>query len=141
MSAQNEMLPLEDFPIDLRASCSRISELHIPAANQVSRQLLLSGILRELNDSDDSRWACWIANTPVKSLLSESARKTGHHLLQVLAREPREITPLAIRALQSGRSHTVVVLLNRILNDNEYQQLEWAARKGQADCLIIRIDS
>lgn len=141
MPAHNEVLPFDDFPTDLRASCSRISELHIPAANQMSRQLLLSGILRELNDSDDSRWACWIANTPVKGLLSESARKTGHHLLQVLARETREIAPLAIRALQSGRSHTVVVLLNRILDDDEYQQLEMAARRGQADCLIIRIDN
>ncbi|MFT5033013.1 MAG: cell division inhibitor SulA, partial [Bacteroidia bacterium] len=131
----------DDLSTNVRVNSSRIAELHIPAANQMSRQLLLSGILRELNNNDDSRWACWIANTPVKSLLSESARKTGHHLLQVLARETHEIAPLAIRALQSGRSHTVVVLLNRLLNDSEYQQLELAARKGEADCLIIRIDS
>ena len=136
MRVQNEMLPVANPGI----SHSRISELHIPAASQLSRQLLLGGILRELNDNDDSRWACWIANTPVKSLLSESARKTGHHLLQVLARETHEIAPLAIRALQSGRSHTVVLLLNRLLTDGEYHQLEVAARKGQADCLIIRID-
>ncbi len=141
MPLQNELLPSEDFARNLPVSCSRISELHIPAANQLSRQLLLSGILRELNDTDDSRWACWIANTPVKSLLSQSACKTGHHLLQVLARESSEIAPLAVRALQSGRSHTVVVLLNRLLSDAEYQQLEFAARKGQADCLIVRIDS
>lgn len=140
MPMQNELLPFHSQPNSLRAPWSRISELHIPAGNQLSRQLLLSGILRELNDNDDSRWACWIANTPVKSLLSESARKTGHHLLQVLAKEAHEIAPLAARALQSGRSHTVVMLLNRAPSESEYQQLEFAATKGQADCLIIRID-
>lgn len=119
---------------------SRIAELHVPANNQFSSQLLLTGILRELNDTDDNRWVCWIADTPVKSFLSDDARRRGHHLLQVLARDADGTLPLALRALQGGRSHTVVMLVNSPLSQADYAQLEWAARKGQAECLLIHLD-
>lgn len=137
MHRQPELLPADKAHGHFSSPFSRISELQIPTGNQLCRQLLLTGILRELNSNDDRRWACWVANTPVKTLLSDSLRKSGHHLLQVLARDSDELVPLAIRALSSGRSHTVVLMLDRALSQAQHAQLEQAAQKGEADCLLI----
>ncbi|WP_372780898.1 hypothetical protein [Litorivivens sp.] len=142
METQNEMFAVNPASADvLNLNRSRIAELHLPASNPLSSQPLLTGILRELNDTDDNRWVCWIADTPVKSFLSADARRRGHHLLQVLARDASGTLPLALRALQGGRSHTVVMLAHTPLSRADYAQLEWAARKGQAECLLIYLDS
>ena len=133
MNAQQHLLaPSDDH--------SRIAELHIPASNPLSRQLLLSGIPRELNDTDDNRWVCWIGDMSVKSFLSDSVRKSGHHLLQVLARKAEDTMGLALRTLQGGRSHTVVMMARKPLSESAYAQLEWEARKGQAECVIIYLE-
>ena len=137
MHGQHELSDTRVARGPFTSAFSRISELQIPSGNQLCRQLLLTGILRELNSNDDRRWACWVANTPVKALLSDSLRKSGHHLLQVLARDSDELVPLAIRALSSGRSHTVVLMLDRALDPGQHALLEQAAQKGEADCLLI----
>jgi cell division inhibitor SulA len=47
------------------------------------------------------------------------------------------LSEIAIRALERGKSHTVAILLERPLRDDERRALATAAKAGAAECLVI----
>ncbi len=115
---------------------SHIADVSIPGGAHAARYLL-AGMLRELNNSEDARWVCWVAGTPVKPLLGSAPKQSGEHILQVVCNGDR--LAVAERALRSGRSHTVVVLIDEELASSQREQLERAAAEGDADCLLVTV--
>ncbi|MDX1269833.1 MAG: hypothetical protein R3311_20870, partial [Oceanisphaera sp.] len=103
----------------------------------IAARHLLAGMLRELNDYEDSRWVCWISNSPVKPLLDAARKQSGEHILQVVSRHS-DLCTLAQRALNSGKSHTVVLRVEGELTAGQRQALEYAAANGDADCLLVK---
>lgn len=116
---------------------SRIAEITIPGGAHASRYLL-AGMLRELNAVEDSRWVCWVGSSPVKPLIGAAPRQSGEHVLQVVCGTPR-VEQVAERALRSGKSHTVVVLIDQPLDMSARERLEAAAEDGDADCLLVEV--
>ena len=100
---------------------------------------LLAPILRELSQNNDERWLTLIA--PPSSLTQTWLRKAGLNRERILLLQPRggqSALQLAEEALKLGRSHTVVSWLHP-LERHARQQLELAARQGQAQSLNISL--
>lgn len=100
---------------------------------------LLAPILRELSQNNDERWLTLIA--PPSSLTQTWLRKAGLNRERILLLQPRggqSTLQLAEEALKLGRSHTVVSWLHP-LERHARQQLELAARQGQAQSLNISL--
>lgn len=116
---------------------SRIAEVSIPEGAHAARYLL-AGMLRELNAVEDSRWVCWVGDSPVKPLIGAAPRQSGEHILQVVCR-PTDVVSVAERALRGGRSHTVVILINKRVCGGDRKRLEAAAAEGDADCLLVDV--
>ncbi len=100
---------------------------------------LLAPILRELSQNHDERWMTLIA--PPASLTQTWLRDAGLNRERILLLHPRgeqNALELAQEALRLGRSHTVVSWLHPLERDAR-QQLELAARQGQAQSLNISL--
>ncbi|HBX56029.1 SOS-induced cell division inhibitor SulA [Pseudomonas sp. UBA2684] len=100
---------------------------------------LLAPILRELSQNHDARWLSLIA--PPSSLTQTWLRDAGLNRERILLLHPRgeqSALELAQEALKLGRSHTVVSWLHP-LAQHARQQLEQAARQGQAQSLNISL--
>tara|TARA_R110002096_G_scaffold183021_1_gene360850 strand:+ start:334 stop:672 length:339 start_codon:yes stop_codon:yes gene_type:complete len=98
---------------------------------------LLAAMLIQLSANSDQRWLCWVADRPLKPLLSASSHQHGQKILQVVSNSQRDLSEIAIRALERGKSHTVAILLERPLRDDERRALATAAKAGAAECLVI----
>ena len=59
----------------------------------------------------------------------------------VVSNSKRDLSEIGIRALERGKSHTVAIMLDRPLRDDERQALEAAALAGSAECLVIFMQS
>mgnify|MGYP000167942658 CR=1 FL=1 len=117
----------------------RVSQLSLPSNTSACRYLL-PGMLKELNNSSDDRWLCWVAQQPVKALMRAGQGKTQeqNRVLQIVSREPHpELLRLASRALSTGKSHTVILVLDYQPSSQDIAELEAAAQNGGSECLVV----
>lgn len=114
---------------------SRITEISLSSAAHLSRSVLV-GLIAELSCNSDPRWLCWVADRPLKPLMTDTAQADSR-ILQVVNRPGEAQHRIAVRALESGRSHTVAVLMDQTISDSEKNMLERAAQAGNAECLLI----
>lgn len=114
---------------------SRITEISLSSAAHLSRSVLV-GLIAELSCNSDPRWLCWVADRPLKPLMTPTAHADSR-ILQVVNRPGDAQCGIAIRALESGRSHTVAVLMDDVASDRDKKALERAAHAGNAECLLI----
>ena len=134
-----EQLPLASAS-EVQHSNSRLTEISLRSDSALSRQLL-AGMLLELSNNSDQRWLCWVAPRPLKPLLGEMDSEKQGRILQVVTRSEREIVRTAGRALASGRSHTVALLVSETLSEDGKDDLAAAAQAGEAECLLIYLNS
>jgi cell division inhibitor SulA len=135
-------------PLDLSAANTehsnpileqRVSQICLPNNTSACRYLL-PGMLKELNASSDDRWLCWVAQQPVKALMRAGQAKTQeqNRVLQIVSREPHpELLRIAKRALATGKSHTVILVLDYQPSLDDIQQLELSAQAGLSECLVV----
>ncbi|AKH69733.1 hypothetical protein IMCC21906_02063 [Spongiibacter sp. IMCC21906] len=114
-----------------------LNEIRLSGNGHLARSLL-AGMLLELSGRSNDRWLCWVAQRPLKPLLDAGASLRGQRILQVTANTDT-LCKITCRALESGRSHTVAVLIENELSDEQRQKLSAAAKAGSAECLIIRM--
>ncbi len=124
----------------------RITEITL-ASNAHLSKAILAGMLMELSSNADLRWLCWVAERPLKPLLSKVNSASPLRVLQVVSNKRQntaddhssELCRIAARALERGKSHTVAVMLERPLSIEERERLECAALAGNAECLLIQL--
>lgn len=119
------------------ANAHGLNEIRLSGNGHLARALL-AGMLLELSGSSDQRWVCWVAPRPLKPLLDAGSTLRGQRILQVVAHND-SVCQIACRALETGRSHTVAVLVNDALDGRQRKMLADAAAVGSAECLIIRM--
>lgn len=119
-----------------------VTELRLNSNQQLAKSIL-SGMLLELSENADQRWLCWVADRPLKPLLQTNNRATTpNRILQVVSNKPHcsgELARIAIRALERGKSHTVAILVNGEVCAADKRALARAARRGDAECLLIQL--
>lgn len=116
---------------------SSLNEIKLTGNSHMAKALL-AGMLLELSGSSDQRWVCWVGPRPLKPLLDAGSSLRGQRILQVVAQNDN-LCQIAARALETGRSHTVALLVSEALSDAQQKLLSDAARAGSAECLIIRM--
>lgn len=128
----------QQIPADDCAETSEhIVEFVFPGA--AWRQLgLILPVLGHLSHSGDQRWLTCIGSL---LLTKKDCRQYGlnwQRLLQVLPSPRCEVLDIAERALQAGRSHTVVCVVDAALSAAQTAKLNQAARAGGCRCIVIR---
>ncbi|GAB3374109.1 hypothetical protein NCG89_01830 [Spongiibacter taiwanensis] len=116
---------------------SGLNEIKLTGNSHMAKALL-AGVLLELSGSSDQRWVCWVGPRPLKPLLDAGSSLRGQRILQVVAQNDN-LCQIAARALETGRSHTVALLVSETLSSAQQKLLSDAARAGSAECLIIRM--
>ncbi|MDF1691102.1 MAG: hypothetical protein P1U47_01915 [Zhongshania sp.] len=134
-----EQLPLH-YASESAVAAGQITEITMHSESHLSRPLL-AAMLVQLSANSDQRWLCWVADRPLKPLLSASSHQHDQKILQVVSNTERDLTEIAVRALERGKSHTVAILLDRPLRPDERQSLEVAALAGAAECLVISMQT
>ena len=130
-----KQIPLH-YASESAVAAGQITEITMHSEAHLSKPLL-AAMLTQLSANSDQRWLCWVADRPLKPLLSASSRQHGQKILQVVSNTERDLCDIAVRALERGKSHTVAILLERDLRDDERQALAIAAKAGAAECLVI----
>lgn len=130
-----EQMPLHYSPAP-SLNRGTVTEITMRSDAHLSRPML-AAMMIELSSNADQRWLCWVADRPLKPLLSAESHQHDRKILQVVSNTKRDLSEIAIRALERGKSHTVAVLLERPLRDDEREALELAALAGSAECLVI----
>lgn len=134
-----EQIPLHYTPAPATGS-GLVTEISMRSDAHLSRPML-AAMMMELSENDDQRWLCWVADRPLKPLLNSGTNQNGQKILQVVSNSTRDLSEIAIRALERGKSHTVAILLERPLREDERIALETAALAGSAECLVIFMQS
>lgn len=116
----------------------RLSELAIGQFGRALRNAMPL-LLDDLSTADDPRWLTCISRQAVKPLLRSEHNGDRNRVLQIVAREESELISLASRALRSGQSHTVALLVNELPGLEERLQLEACAEQGDCECLLIQV--
>jgi cell division inhibitor SulA len=135
---------LEQIPLHYKSvpilSGGQVTEITMRSDAHLSRPML-AAMMIELSGNSDQRWLCWVADRPLRPLLNANIHQHGQKILQVVSNSTRDLSEIAIRALERGKSHTVAILLERPLRDDEREALEAAALEGSAECLVIFMQS
>ncbi|MFT6157059.1 hypothetical protein [Zhongshania sp.] len=135
---------LEQIPLHYKSvpvlSGGQVTEITMRSDAHLSRPML-AAMMIELSGNSDQRWLCWVADRPLRPLLNANIHQHCQKILQVVSNSTRDLSEIAIRALERGKSHTVAILLERPLRDDEREALEAAALEGSAECLVIFMQS
>ncbi|MBW2941972.1 hypothetical protein [Zhongshania aquimaris] len=134
-----EQMPLHYTPAT-ETSGGQVTEITMRSDAHLSRPML-AAMMIELSSNADQRWLCWVADRPLKPLLNADSHLQGQKILQVVSNSKRDLSEIGVRALERGKSHTVAIMLERPLRDDERQALEAAALAGSAECLVIFMQS
>ncbi|MFT6578380.1 MAG: cell division inhibitor SulA [Zhongshania sp.] len=118
----------------------KVTEITMRSDAHLSRPML-AAMMIELSGNSDQRWLCWVADRPLKPLLNADVHQHDRKILQVVSNSDRDLCEIAVRALERGKSHTVAILLERPLRDDERDALEVAAHAGEAECLVVFMQS
>lgn len=114
----------------------RIVEFVFPGAARQQLSLILP-VLGDLTNSGDQRWLTCIGPQLLAKKDCRRYRINWQRLLQVIPSQKCAMIDLAERALQAGKSHTVVCLVNE-LNAEQLARLERAASIGNCQGIVIR---
>ena len=134
-----EQMPLHYSPAPA-LSGGKVTEITMRSDAHLSRPML-AAMMIELSGNSDQRWLCWVADRPLKPLLNADVHQHDRKILQVVSNSDRDLCEIAVRALERGKSHTVAILLERPLRDDERDALEVAAHAGEAECLVVFMQS
>jgi cell division inhibitor SulA len=100
---------------------------------------LVLPVLGHLSRSGDHRWLCCIGSPLL--LTKRDCPQYGidwQRVLQVLPSPRCDVLDIAERALQAGRSHTVVFVVDAALTPQQTARLDQAAQSGGCRCIVIR---
>ncbi|CAA0088300.1 Cell division inhibitor SulA [Zhongshania aliphaticivorans] len=134
-----EQMPLHYNPVTENGD-GQVTEITMRSDAHLSRPML-AAMMIELSGNSDQRWLCWVADRPLKPLLNADVHQHNRKILQVVSNSNRDLCEIAIRALERGKSHTVAILIEKPLRDDEREALKAAALAGSAECLVIYMHS
>jgi cell division inhibitor SulA len=117
-------------------SVQRIVEFVFPGEARQQLPLILP-VLAHLTNNGDQRWLTCIGPQLLAKKDCHRYRLNWQRLLQVLPSQRCAMIDLAERALQAGKSHTVVCVVNE-LNAEHLARLERAASIGNCQGIVIR---
>ena len=132
-----EQTTLFSEPSQQNRSNTHVTEIVLSSQAHLSRTLL-AAMLMQLSGQTEERWLCWVAGRPLKPLLDACSKDRGQRILQVVA-NGGSLCNIAARALERGKSHTVAVLINTPLSNEQRNALQHAAKTGNAECLVIHL--
>jgi cell division inhibitor SulA len=121
---------------DQQPADSNLIEITLPGELRFHLSLILP-ILNQLTYESGPGWLTYVGTA---LLAKKDCRRFGlnwQRLLQVLPSARCNALDIAERALNSGRSHTVVVTATSC-DAQQLQRLENAARDGKCRCILIR---
>jgi cell division inhibitor SulA len=133
MSTNPMQLPLT--PHDA-ATAQRIVEFVFPGEARQQWSLILP-VLGHLTNNGDPRWLTCIGPQLLAKKDCRRYQLNWQRLLQVLPNQKCAVIDLAERALQAGKSHTVVCVVGE-LNAAHLARLERAAAIGNCQGIVIR---
>jgi len=122
---------------DETAPRQRISEFIFPGEARQQLPLILP-VLSHLSNSGNQRWLTCIGPQLLTKKDCQQYRLNWQRLLQVLPNQRCAVIDLAERALQAGKSHTVVCVVADLLSDQHLTRLERAASAGNCQGIVIR---
>jgi len=114
----------------------RIIEFVFPGEPRQQLPLILP-TLAHLSHHQDQRWLTCIGPLFLSKKDCLAFELNWQRLLQVLPNQRCAIIELAERALQAGKSHTVVCLAPAVLSAQELARLERAATVGRCQGIVI----
>ena len=115
----------------------RIVEFVFPGEPRQQLSLILP-VLANLSNNNDQRWLTCIGPSFLSKKDCQRFRLNWQRLLQVLPNQRcAAVIDLAERALQAGKSHTVVCVIPAALSAAELARLERAATLGSCQGIII----
>lgn len=115
----------------------RISEICLPANSAFQRELLLP-MLSHLSHTNDHRWLTWVGAYHLKKAQCEEAGLNWQRLLQVITRpHTNDSLKVARKAATTGTSHTIVLLTEQRLTNDQLNELEACANTGNTQILIV----
>ncbi len=114
----------------------RIVEFVFPGEARQQWSLILP-VLGHLTNNGDQRWLTCIGPQLLAKKDCRQYRLNWQRLLQVLPGQRGVVIDLAERALQAGKSHTVVCVVGE-LSAHNLQRLEHAAAAGNCQGIVIR---
>jgi len=129
-------LPLQLPPTNDTAAAQRIVEFVFPGEARQQLSLILP-VLGHLTNSGDQRWLTCIGPQLLAKKDCRQYNLNWQRLLQVLPSQKCAVIDLAERALQAGKSHTVVCVVNELSAD-QLVRLERAASLGNYQGIVIR---
>jgi cell division inhibitor SulA len=131
-------LPFQfEQPADQPAPSQRIIEFVFPGEARQQLPLILP-VLGHLSNSGDQRWLTCIGPQLLAKKDCQQYRLNWQRLLQVLPNQRCAVIDLAERALQAGKSHTVVCVVADTLSEQHLARLERAAATGNCQGIVIR---
>ena len=136
LDSQNRTIPWcpADQP-QSPAMAGKITEIILQDEDEYNFQLLMP-LLAQL--SKDDRWFAWIA--PPKKMPKSWLLQAGIDINKIMVLQPDQEhneLDLATKALKTGTCHAVISWPGR-LNDEEFSQLQSAAKQGQSHAILVR---
>lgn len=110
-------------------------EVTINGSEQQKNQHLLE-TLQQYSREDRSGWITCILPEKIHRQLLESENIPAAGVLQLVAQENLEIEKLAIKALLSGQSHGVLLMIRR-LQGAQREKLRDASNSTEVYCTVI----
>lgn len=133
---QNRILPwLAKAEAKPSAMAGKITEIILQDEDEYNLQLLMP-LLAQL--SKDDRWFAWIA--PPKKMPKQWLIEAGIDINKIIVLQPRgenSALQLAEKALKTGTCHAVISWPDQ-LNNDEFEQLQSAAKQGSSHAILIR---
>jgi cell division inhibitor SulA len=121
---------------DTQVAEQRIIEFVFPGEPRHQLPLILP-VLTHLSNHNDQRWLTCIGALFLSKKDCQKFNLNWQRLLQVLPNNRCAVIDLAERALQAGKSHTVVSLIPATLSPQELVRLERAATLGNCQGIVI----
>ncbi|OMH38723.1 cell division inhibitor SulA [Motiliproteus sp. MSK22-1] len=113
----------------------KITEIILQDEDEYNFQLLMP-LLAQL--SKDDRWFAWIA--PPKKMPRAWLLEAGIDINKIMVLQPDQEhneLELATKALQTGTCHAVISWPGQ-LDETDFEQLQFAAKRGQSHAILIR---
>ena len=101
---------------------------------QINQQLLAT--LSQYSRDNQSAWLTCISPEKIQRQLLQNARVPAGSVLQLISNEKNEILELAIKALKSGQSYGIVVMIKR-LEAQHREIVRDAANSEGVYCTVI----
>jgi len=101
---------------------------------QINQQLLAT--LSQYSRDNQSAWLTCISPEKIQRQLLQNARVPKGSVLQLISNEKNEILELAIKALKSGQSYGIVVMIKR-LDAQHRETIRNAAHSEGVYCTVI----